>query len=120
MYIYYCWITALLPTYQDDIIAGLAKRGYMVGPAAADGTICSVQDKCPSALIALSVYKADPETKAVKVYDDVSAVLKEMNAKYYSVIISLSHEATWVGSNFPLPSKKEPPPPPPDKKTNVN
>jgi hypothetical protein len=27
MYIYYVWVTALLPTYQDGIIAGLVQRG---------------------------------------------------------------------------------------------
>lgn len=121
MYIYYCWITALLPAYQDGIIAGLARRGYMVGPAAKDGKVSSVTESCPSVLIALSVYKAE-EVTAPQIYDDVVALLKEMNAKYYSVIVSLSHEATWIGSNFSVPAKKkaEPPPVPSGKKNDTN
>ena len=121
MYIYYCWITALLPSYQDKIVAGLASRGYMVGPAAKDGKVATVTDNCPSVLFALSVYKEE-ETNVNKIYEDVVAVLDEMKAYYYSVVISLSHEATWVGSNFQIPEKNKavPPPLPPAAKKNMN
>jgi hypothetical protein len=122
MYIYYCWVTALLPAYQDGIIAGLAKRGYMVGPAAKDGIVTVGNESCPSVLIALSVYKAEETVNANVIYDDLLAILAEINARYYSVVISLSYEATWNGSNFSLPAKKkaEPPPLPPSKKSNMN
>ncbi len=123
MYIYYVWITALLPSYQDGIIAGLAKRGYMVGPASKDGQVAIVKENCPSALISLSVYRQE-ETNVNKIYEDVVALLTEMNAYYYSVIISLSHEATWVGANLSVPPKPKPagnpPPVPSGKKSNVN
>ena len=120
MYIYYCWVTALLPDYQDSIIAGLVRRGYMVGPAGKDGKVSSVTPGCPSVLIALSVYKADDAVTATTIYNDMVAILTEINARYYSVIVSLSHEATWIGSNFSLPAKKksEPPPVPPAGKKN--
>lgn len=122
MYIYYCWVTALMPSYQDGIIAGLVKRGYMVGPAAKDGVLSIVKENCPAVLIALSVYKAETETTPLQVYDDLILVLTEMNAKYYSVVISLSHEASWGGPNFSIPVKKkaEPPPLPPGKKSEAN
>ena|ERR1700674_2329465 len=120
MYIYYCWITALLPSYQDGIVAGLAKRGYMVGPAAKDGKVTLYKEDCPGVLMALSVYREE-ETNVNNIYDDVLAVLKEIKAYYYSVVISLSHEATWVGPNFQIPSKNKPTPPPlPGTKKNVN
>lgn len=123
MYIYYVWITALLPSYQDGIIAGLVRRGYMVGPAAKDGQVTSVTEGCPAALIALSVYKQEETVDAKKVYEDVLAVLTEMPARYYSLVVSLSHEATWVGPNFSLPAKAKPQPPPvppTGKKSDVN
>jgi hypothetical protein len=123
MYIYYVWVTALLPTYQDGIIAGLVQHGYMVGPAAKDGKVTSITEGCPAALIALSVYKQEEEVDVKKIYEDVIGVLGEIPARYYSVVISLSHEATWVGPNFSVPvkSKTEPPvPPPAGKKTNMN
>ncbi len=127
MYIYYCWITALLPSYQDGIIAGMVKRGYMVGPAAKDGKVVSSTSNNPAALIAISVYRAE-ETTVNKIYDDVAAVLHEMKARFYSVIVSHSYEATWVGANFSVPVKDKvvekaavtPPPLPPGGKKNVN
>ena len=123
MHIYYCWITALLSSYQDGIVAGLAKRGYMVGPAAKDGQVSIVQENSPSALVSLSIYKEE-EINVNKIYDDVIAVLTEMKAYYHSVIISLSYEATWVGSNVQVPPKPKPvgnpPPVPSGKKKNIN
>lgn len=129
MYIYYCWITALLPSYQDSIIAGLVKRGYMVGPAAKDGKV-TTSDNNSAALIAISVYRAE-ETSVNQIYEDVSTVLKDMKAYYYSIVVSHSYEATWVGANFNLPLKNKgvvdktattavPPPLPPGGKKNVN
>lgn len=126
MYIYYCWITALLPSYQDSIIAGLVKRGYMVGPAAKDGQVTTSVENNPAALIALSIYKAE-DTDVNKIYEDVVGVLHDIKARYYSVIISHSYEATWVGANFSLPVKNSvvekstaTPPPIPNSKKNVN
>jgi len=124
VYIYYCWITALLPAYQDLIVAGLVKKGYMVGPAAKDGKVSISTENSAATLIALSIYKADgEETSANKIYEDVLVVLKEIKAYYYSVIISHSYEATWAGSNFSLPKPKAPaktPPPVPSGKKDVN
>jgi hypothetical protein len=120
MIIYYCWITAMLPSYQDGIIAGLARKGYMVGPASKDGAIATgASDTKPSVLFAVSVYKAE-ETNASNIYTDVIAVLNDMKARYYSVIISHSYEATWAGSNIKLPGKPPPIPPqdPSSKKLN--
>lgn len=126
MYIYYCWITALLPNYQDKIIAALVKKGYMVGPAAKDGQVAISSEKSPSTLFALSLYKAE-EITVNQIYEDVVNILQEMKAHYYSVVISHSYESTWGGSNFQLPLKqgvveKAPPSPPttPGGKKNVN
>ncbi len=124
MYIYYCWITALMPSYQDGIIAGMVKRGYMVGPAAKDGKVTTSVENNPAALIAISVYRSE-ETTVSKIYDDVVAVLQEMKAYYYSVIISHSYDATWAGANFSLPLKnkvveKASATPTPGGKKNVN
>lgn len=123
MYIYYVWITALLPSYQDKIVAGLVERGYMVGPASKDGQVALVTEGCPSALLALSVYKQEEEVDVKKIYEDVYEVLAAIPARYYSVVVSLSHEATWIGANFSLPAKKKanpPPVPPSGKKSDMN
>lgn len=121
MHIYYCWVTALLPSYQDAIIAGLVRKGYMVGPASKDGKLISPpNDNAPAVLFALSVYKAQ-EITVNQIYDDLIAVLKETKSYYYSVIVSLASEATWASGNFVIPAKNKPTPPPvPGSKKNVN
>jgi hypothetical protein len=51
------------------------------------------------------------------------AVLQEINAYYYSIVIVLSSEATWGGSNFQLPIKglsPDSPTPPPTTGTKKN
>lgn len=123
MNIYYCWITALVPQYQDGIIAGMVKKGYMVGAAAKDGNVTSHMDNRSAALIALNVYKiADGDIPVTQVYDDLLAVLVEMKAFYHSIVVTAMGGATWVGSNIPLPVKEkaQPPPLPPDIKKNMN
>lgn len=99
----------------------MASKGYMVGPAAKDGYVTIVKGDCPAALVALSVYR-EKETNVNIIYDDVTAVLTDMNAYYYSLVISLSHEATCVGPNFQIPPKKNAhkPPLPPGAKKNMN
>ena len=121
MYIYYVWVTAMLQSDQDKIIAGLVRRGYMVGPAAKDGKVSCTAEGCPAVLISLSVYKQEEEIDVKKVYEDTLNVLTEINSRYYSVVISLSHEATWVGPNFSLKAKEKTEPPPiPGKKNTSN
>jgi hypothetical protein len=113
--IYYVWMTVLIPTYQDAIVAGLVKKGYMVGAACRDGQPSfTLPERSPSTLISLSIYKVNGDDKitANDVYTDVAAALKEMNAKYFSVIISQAADAAWYGANFSLPdlaTKDEPP-----------
>jgi hypothetical protein len=106
MQIYYCWITALLPSYQDGIVSGLASKGYMVGPAAKNGkVIFSMKENDPACVIALSVYKPD-DLDMAKLYDDIVAILTDMKAYCFSIVISLSTHCTWIGSNFELPPKQ--------------
>ncbi len=120
MYIYYCWVTALLPTYQDGIVAGMARKGYMVGPAAKDGLVITpTHEGSPAVLYALGVYRGE-ETNVHKIYNDLVAVLKDVKAHYFSIIISLSTEATWIGTNVVLPVAEEKPPVPPASKKNMN
>jgi hypothetical protein len=123
MNIYHCWVTALLTSYQDPIVVGMVRKGYMIGPASKDGqVICATRSNAPSFLIALNVYKLveDSEINAQKVYEDLMDVLKNMNAYYYSIIVSLGVDSIWSAANFDINIKKEEPPPPPADKKNVN
>jgi hypothetical protein len=125
MQIYFCWITVLLPEFQDQIIAGMAKRGYMVGPSSKDGRVISAPGDNPAgSVVALSVYKQIGSASAKEVYDDLVAILDESKGYFYSVIVAASTEAAWVGSNFQLPIKKQanlpPPIPPANPNRNLN
>jgi hypothetical protein len=110
----------------DGIVAGLVKRGYMVGSAAQNGkpTIPTSEDS-PATLIALSLYRGDP-SKDVKVdantvYTDVLTVFTEMGVKYLSIVICTAGDAAWIGSNFSIPAPVMVlPEPPPAKKTDPN
>lgn len=126
MLIYYCWLTVLIPNYLDGIIAGLVKKGYMVGSADQGGKpLIHSSENTPSVLIALSLYLSNPpkdvKSDANTVYTDVNAVLSEMGVKYLSVVICGAGDAAWIGSNFSLPTlEKALPEPPPVKKTDPN
>ena len=105
MHTYYCWITAVLPEYKNDIITGLVDLGYMVGPANVDGSVSIKAEGSPSILFALALSKHS-ETSAHKIYDDVIFVLNGINAYYYSIVISASSDIIWDGSNVNVPDIK--------------
>lgn len=121
MEIYFCWITVLLPAVQDDIISGMARKGYMVGPTSKDGKVISSPGDNPAgSVVAINVYKKAGSLTARDVYDDIIKILDETKGYYYSIIVTASTEATWVGSNFQLPARKSLPPPLPDPPPTPN
>lgn len=123
MKIYTCWITCMLESYQDSIVAGLIKKGYSVGQAS-DGKIPVNYEHQVSAVLTLTLFKLDsPEIIAKEVYEELSAVLTEMKGYFYSVVVAETTNATWAGSNiFVQPPKKIPQLPPINdtKKSKLN
>jgi hypothetical protein len=109
MQTYYCFITALMPSYQDDIISGLLGKGYMVGPAAKDSKVIAPSTEGgAAALIVLSVYKKDgAECDINLVYDELIAIFHDLKIHFFSIVITVACEATWVGSNIRLPKKED-------------
>ena len=102
MHVYYCWVTALIPDYQDGIVAGMAKKGYMIGPLSKDGVVLS-PGQSSSGLIALNVYhRENVDVEIDKVYKDLSDVLDDMKARYFSIIVAQSTGCRWYGSNFDI------------------
>lgn len=114
-YIYNVFITALVPNYQDHIVAALTKKGYMVGPASSDGKVIA-DGASAGALFALSVYKADDTIDTHKIHEDVANILQEVKACTYSLVVALASDVSWSGSNFDIPS----PSTSPIKKSIVN
>lgn len=98
---YHIWITALIPAYESGIVKGLVSKGYNVS-AASGNTITLTFKDSPSAVIALKVEKNIPLT-AQEVYDDITLILLEMSAKYYSVVVSeYSQQSAWCAGSFLL------------------
>jgi hypothetical protein len=122
MKVFYCWITAMFAAYQDSIVAALARKGYMVGPACKDGQIISVaSEQSSSVIMAFALYRTDGSGNHEQAYSDVITILIDINAKYYSVVISPgSLEAIWTGSNVKGTASPPqlPPIPVPDKNMN--
>ncbi len=107
MKVYYCWITALVPSYQDGIVAGMAKKGYMVGALSKDGVVLS-PGQSSAGLIALNIYhREDVDAEIDRVYKDLSDVLDDMKARYFSLIVAQSVASRWYGSNFDIVPVKE-------------
>lgn len=119
---FYVWITCMLESYQNDIIAGLVKKGYHVGPAAEDNTLTLHSKGNASILLAMKVSSSDEELMASKVNDDVKEVLNGNNFLYYSVVVSACTNCCWMSSNITLPEKAPvvPPPLPTPDKSNLN
>lgn len=123
MKIYTCWITCMLESYQDTIVAALIKKGYTVGLTSSDKVILNHENQV-SAVIALTLYKMRDEDIIIsKVYEELGDILIGMKAYFYSIIVSESNNATWTGSNIFLPSSKKVPQLPSGtdtKKTKLN
>lgn len=106
MKIYTCWITCMLESYQDQIVAGLIKRGYTVGLASSGNVVINHENQV-SAVLSLTLYKLSEIDIAIsKVYEDLGFVLTDMKGYFYSIIIAETNNSTWAGSNIFMQPKK--------------
>jgi hypothetical protein len=119
MKVYSCWITCLLESYQDNIVAALIKRGYTVGLSGKENVNQSNQ---VSALISINLFRIDERDHNInKVITDVTDVLNEIKGYFYSIIVSESNYSTWAGSNIVVHNNKVLPQlPPADKNSKLN
>jgi hypothetical protein len=113
----------MLESYQDQIVAGLIKKGYTVGLASTGKAVVNHENQV-SAILSLTVYKlAEEELPITKVYEDFAFILTDMKGYFYSIIIAETNNSTWAGSNIFLQPKKNAqllPPPVDHKKSKLN
>lgn len=94
-------LTALTGEYERDLIHKLIQKGYSVAPAS-DLCVTLQSAEHAGALISLQLEKLT-EIHAPMILDDVMSILTEMNAKYYSMIVTaFSYDSKWTGSNFKI------------------
>jgi hypothetical protein len=116
------WVTCMLQAYEDCIIAGMVRKGYIVSICSIDGKLTHGTQDNPAVIITFRCDTTDEKIAAKDIHTDLVAVLRDMKAMYYSVVVSALSDACWIGSNIALP--KSPPPPipqvPEPNKTNLN
>lgn len=120
------WITCMLRSYEDAIVAGMVKKGYIISVVAVDGKLTSGDSGRPAVVTTFRVDTGKEETMARDVHKDLLEVLREKNMLYYSVVVTAYTDACWIASNITLPQPPEPPKPPqpptpvpePDKNLN--
>lgn len=106
--IYYVFITALISSYEDMIIAALVKKGYQVSPLSETNQVTIGGDDYFSALITLRI---EVEVQnALDLNTEIQKVLKELKVMYYSLIVTESVDCAWHVSSIKLPKALPPSP----------
>ena len=105
-YEYLFLITALTPMYKEAIIFEMLKLGYTMRSANKDFISIDSEVSCVIGFIAS--YKSNKDKDLEGVFEDLKNVLKNIDAKYYSLIVKNgSGGIRWTGANFTLPQDDE-------------
>lgn len=123
--LYLVWITVLTEVYDDLIIAGMVKKGYIVSSAASDKKVVAKTKNSSAAVISLRIESFDPKVSAKMIQDDVLGVMEGHKMFFHSVIVANgSSDSCWISSNIifepKVPPTPTPPPVPEDGKKNLN
>lgn len=103
---YYIFITALAKSYESEITSKLLNNGYTLTSAASNGKINNDEyDSAP--LFAIIAFREGSTSSTI--YDDVTAILMEIKAYYYSIVITQHNiDTVWLSSNInfsdPIPT----------------
>jgi len=109
--VYYVFITVLISSYEDMIIAALVKEGYQVSALSETNEVTIGNKDSVSAMIALRVVAE--ATNANELNGEIQEVLDELKILYYSLIVTESVDCSWNVSDIKLPRALPPPTPPP-------
>lgn len=103
---FFVFITALIPQYEDMIIAGLVKKGYQVCPASLTNEVTSGGQDSVSAVIALRI---DSEARdSTELHVVIQQLLLDLKIVYYSLMVTVATDCCWNASGLSFP--KAPPP----------
>lgn len=98
--IYYVFITALISSYEDMVIAALVKNGFQVSPIAETNIVTTGNTDSVSAIIALRIDSDDQN--AFQIHTEVEKVLSGLRILYHSLIVTESADCVWGISNIRL------------------
>lgn len=100
---YNVWITTERPTFVDELITRLVKRGFNVGPLGR--TLKISRPETTTSVISLDVFRSprdDDETKEYTptgIYAEVNNILTICNGKFTSIVIAEAGSCTWNHGN---------------------
>jgi hypothetical protein len=103
---YIIWVTSMFASYEDRVVAGMIKKGYIVSAGVDDGQLSNNIPGAAGVVIAFIVACKDPATPLNKVFQDLADVLDEVKVLFYSIIISAVNDCVWVPGNIVLPKSK--------------
>lgn len=105
---FFVFITALIPSYDNMIIAGLVKKGYQVCPASSSNEVtCGGKDSI-SAIIALRIDSTEKD--ATELHTVVHQLLVDLKIVYYSLLVTVATDCCWHASGLQLPKALPPAP----------
>src|SRR5512143_1016525 len=93
------WVTCMFREYEDVIVAGMVKKGYVVSVVAVDGQLTSGHESRPAVVTTFRVDSTKEETMAKDIHADLLAVLHDKKVLFYSVVVAAYVDACWIGPN---------------------
>lgn len=105
---FYAWITAMLPSYTDNVIYELIKLGYSVGAANPNYLIMG-EKNAPSCVICLCITGNKNET-IKDAHDDLVSVFNNLKYICYSIVVIKATDSTdtiWSSLSAPLQPANE-------------
>lgn len=85
---YICFITCMLSSYEDGIVADLCKKGYTVKSASKNNNISYIHEKCSCAMIVVIVNNPHKDV-SLDIAKDIGEIMENRGYYYYSAVCNL-------------------------------
>ena len=104
---FYVFITAVTPLYKESVVFEMLRRGYTICAIDTNETKNEmVNDSEVSALIYFEArHPIRGQEITGEITEDVMSVLKQIKAKYHSIICARTSGVSWYGANFKFPEE---------------
>lgn len=100
---YVAWVSVLIPSYQDAIIAGMVKKGYSIGIVSNSGTIADSSEGKAATLLSFRIETYKNDVGAKEIFKDLMEIMTANKFYYYSIIITILSDSSFIGSNIIVP-----------------
>lgn len=100
----YVWLTIANDTFTEQIVGRLVRRNWKV--VALGNTLSLRSEDNLATLLAFSISKTPKDTKLdsevtqAKALDEIKDILKRLDARYYSLVVTQATGCTWCLGNL--------------------